>query len=273
MNKLLLRNLIKKWLPSGMVHAIQQWLLSRSVAEFKSHIARHRYGIHELSVCIGDNLAQGWYDHDWAQPEEITLLKQWSLKPGALVFDLGAHQGVVAMLLAVECSPGGRVVAVEGSSHNVLMARKNAGLNHVESIQILHAVVGEEHGGEICFSSTLNGHVRNDGVGERVPQVSIDGLAAQYGMPDVVFVDIEGYECQALAGAQTVLKRGADFFVEVHVGAGLEENGTVEQVFGSFPSSRYLLQVSAGEEMPFSLWNEGDALPDRKFFLVATLKN
>lgn len=252
-----------------MVHSIQQWLLSRSVAEFRSHIVQHRYGIHKLSVCIGDNLAQGWYDHDWEQLEEITLLKQWSLKPGALVFDLGAHQGVVAILLAVECNPGGRVVAVEGSPHNVLMARKNADLNHVESIQILHAVVGEEHGGEKCFSSTLNGHVRNDGVGERVPQVSIDGLAAQYGKPDVVFIDVEGYECQALAGARTVLKQGADFFVEVHVGAGLEENGSLEKLLGFFPKREYELYIAEEEKHPFLRWNQDAVLPDKRFFLVA----
>jgi FkbM family methyltransferase len=269
MNAHCLRKFTKKWLPSKVVHAIQQWLLGRSIAKYERHVVRHYYGNHQLSVCLGDKLAEGWYDHDFEEPEEIVLLKQWSLRPGALVFDLGAHQGVGAMLLAVECAPGGSVISVEGSLHNVLMARKNAEINQIESIHAIHAVVGDKHGGELLFSSTLNGHVQNNGGGERVPQVSIDGLAAQYGKPSLIFVDVEGYECQVLAGAHKVMETGVDCFVEVHVACGLEENGSVEKLLSFFREQDYELHISKGEGHPFVQWERGATFPDKKFFLAA----
>lgn len=268
-----IRNLIKRLLPPKAVHAIQQWLLRRHVAGYRSRVVRHRYGAHEFSVWIGDNLAEGWYDHDWEEPAEITMLEQWSLKPGALAFDLGAHQGVLAMMLAAECRPGGKVLSVEGSLHNVLAARRNAGLNHVDCITTMHAVVGGTHGGELRFSSTLDGQVQHDGTGDLVPCVSIDGLAREHGHPALVFLDVEGYECQALAGARDVLMAGSDFFVEVHVGVGLEENGTIAELLGFFDEGRYALQLAAGEGCSFSPWQRGQPVPDRKFFLLARYVN
>ena len=263
-----LREIIKWVLPAKIVYAIQQWSLRRSIANYPSRIVQHQYGIHQLSVRLSDNLAEGWYE-----PDEIALLKKGRLKPGAVVFELGAHQGVIAMLLAREAGPAGKVIAVEATRHNAEIAKENLRLNQIENVKVIHAAVAEHDGRELLFAATLDGVVRHDGAGDRVPTVSIDSLAREYGMPDVVFLDVEGYECQALAGAQAVLKQGADFLVEVHVGAELEGNGTVEQVIGQFPSSRYLLQVAAGEEMPFFFWKEGNTLPDRKFFLAATLKN
>ncbi len=53
-----------------------------------------------MTVSLEDGLAQGWYDYDWPEVPEITLLGKNSLKPGAKVFDIGAHQGVVALMLA-----------------------------------------------------------------------------------------------------------------------------------------------------------------------------
>ncbi|OYW77084.1 MAG: hypothetical protein B7Z37_06075 [Verrucomicrobia bacterium 12-59-8] len=273
MSVIFLREIIKRVLPAKMVYAIQQWSLRRSIANYPSRVVCHQYGMHKLSVRLSDSLAEGWYDRDWNEPDEITLLKKGRLKPGAVVFDLGAHQGVVAMLLAREAGPSGKVIAVEATRHNAEIARENLRLNQIENVNVIHAAVAEKDGCELFFTATLDGAVQHDGAGDRVSTVSIDSLAREHGMPDVVFIDVEGYECQALAGAHEVLGQGADFFVEVHVGAGLEENGTVEQVFGQFPSSRYLLQVSTGEEMPFFSWKEGGALPSHRFFLSATLKS
>jgi tRNA A58 N-methylase Trm61 len=46
----------------------------------------------------------------------IGLLREHGLRPGALVFDRGAHPAVVAMMLGRMVEPGGRVVAVEAST-------------------------------------------------------------------------------------------------------------------------------------------------------------
>ncbi len=47
--------------------------------------------------------------------------------------------------------------------------------------------------------------------------MTIDGLASRFGLPDVVLIDVEGYESHVLAGAANTLALGAtDFLVEIH---------------------------------------------------------
>lgn len=58
-----------------------------------------------------------------------------------------------------------------------------------------------------------------------VPSVTVDTLAKLYGMPDVVYVDVEGFELAVLNGATEALEGRPDLMIEVHVGCGLEEAG------------------------------------------------
>src|SRR5215210_926399 len=82
-------------------------------ARFRPYVARHRYGRLELSVHVADMMGRSWYDHDWAMPEEIhELAEKGRLRAGSRVFDLGAHQGVVAMMLGDLVGTTGHVVAV-----------------------------------------------------------------------------------------------------------------------------------------------------------------
>lgn len=84
-------------------------------------------------------------------------------------------------------------------------------------------------------------------------------------------MDVDGYELQALRGAANILASDADWFVEVHVAAGLEnEGGTWQEVLDFFPSDRYERLISNSE------WNE-DYVPfspsshhlNSRFFMVA----
>lgn len=265
-------SLTKRVLPQRLVYQIQQWRLKRHVSHFVPHTVRHQFGAHALWVRLTDSLAAGWYDRDCDEPLEIQFLKQGRLKPGALVFDLGAHQGVVAMLLALETLPGGRVVAVEGTRHNAEVAEQNLVLNKIANVVVLHAVVSDCDGQWVAFSNTLNGSIDASGSGESVVSVTVDSLAQTHGNPDVVFLDIEGFECQALAGARAVLESGADFFVEVHAGCGLEPHGSKEQLLDYFPSTSHDRFIAAGEGASFRPWSDAEPLPDSKFFLIAQSK-
>lgn len=262
-----LSKVFKRMLPASWVHSIKQARLRKVIASFQARTVQHQYGGHALSVRISDPIAEGWYDREYEELPEVTFLKKGRLRPGAVVFDLGAHQGVVAMMLALEAAPGGKVVAVEGTQHNAGMARENLALNHIENVTVIHAIVDEVSGRKVSFSNTLNGSVGS--VGESVISVSIDDLAAEHGVPDLVFVDVEGFECQALQGARGVLAKGADFCIEVHVGCGLELHGSKEKVAAFFPADTHRCFISFPEGTPFKPWVPGDALPDQRFFLIA----
>lgn len=221
-------------------------------ARFRPYVATHRYGRRELSVLVEDAMGRSWYDHDWAMPAEIELLAaRGRLRAGARVFDVGAHQGVVAMMLADLVGDAGTVVAVEATPHNAELARRNAALNGLAGIEVLHAA-GADTPGTLYFSPRMNGHVATeDEASVAVRAVTVDELAAEHGPPAVLFVDVEGYELHVMRGARATLdEHRPDLFVEVHMGEGLERFGDADDLLRLIPSG-YEILVSRTEEGPY----------------------
>jgi FkbM family methyltransferase len=234
-------------------------------ARYRQHLVRHTYAGFPLSLCVADSMAAQWYDRDWKMPRELAILSERKLKSGALVLDAGAHQGLIAMLLARMIAPDGRVIAIEASPQNVEIALKNCALNGISNVQVLHAAVGESSG-TLRFAPTINGQVASNGewAAVEVPAVTIDDLAERYGIPDVLFVDVEGYEAHVLKGSRRSLQSGPDCFVEVHAGCGLEKFGaTVQMLMNCFPEGYEFQFLDPDSELP-------TAELDRRFFLIAS---
>jgi|SRR5580658_4266134 FkbM family methyltransferase len=249
----------------GKLRFVRDQLAIRS---FRPKIVEHSYGGIHLRVRLADSMSARWYDSDSPELPEITFLKRRKLKSGSLVFDLGAHQGVVALRFASIVGPSGRVVAVEGGRRNFDLAMENKHLNKAENLCMLHAVVASESGIPVSFSDEINGCVNSSGT--PVISRSIDALTSEYGTPEVVILDLEGYECRALAGATQTLKAGADWCVEVHAGCGLESfGGSAEQVVQVFQDCGYDLYCYAGERDEVHAMS---TIPQGRFFLIATQK-
>lgn len=105
-----------------------------------------------------------------------------------------------------------------------------------------------------------------------VEAVTVDGLAERFGPPDVLYVDVEGYEQHVLQGAQRTLQSGSpDCFVEVHVAAGLETfGGTIAGVLAHFPAEHYDVYMRTGDEQAEFVPVNADVTKQlRRFFLVA----
>jgi FkbM family methyltransferase len=219
------------------------------------------------------------YDRDWPELGEIAFLKQAGLREGATVFNLGANHGVVAMMLAQAVGPSGIVVAVEAGATDSRAASENALLNGLEQLHCLHAAVARSEG-VVRFG--VNGEV-DSGSGrfgrERVPAVSIDGLARTYGVPDVVFMDVEGYEGEALAGAEETLAARPDWFVEVHGDEAIGRyGGSVDEVLRVFTERGYgchwakdmLGTRGDGDLLSLTRFRPmNGSVPHDRFFLVA----
>jgi FkbM family methyltransferase len=237
-----LKALARRVLPPAVIGWLRARRVRRMVGRYVPRTVRHTYAGHPLEIRLTDPLAEGWYDRDWPEQAEVTFLRQAKLCPGATVFDLGAHQGVVALILAREVGPGGRVVAVEANPHNAAACEANARLNAAKNLVVRCAAVADRPG-TLAFSASLNGQV-DDSTGAwgrvEVPAVTIDQLAAEFGPPDVLFVDVEGFECQALRGAAgTLARHRPDICVEIHLGAGLEKFGSVRELLASLPAGGY----------------------------------
>jgi FkbM family methyltransferase len=269
----MIRRFARTITPAPVRRYLQRRKLERLVAAFRRRVVEHRYGDVSLRVELADPLAAGWYDHDWPLPAELAVLRRGRLLQGARVFDVGAHQGVVGLMLAQCVGSGGRVVLVEPNPHNAAQCVRNAELNDMTWVDVERAAVSDSNG-TLRFNNGLNGAAAelSDYAGEMtVPAVMIDTLTARHGPPDVVFVDVEGFECRALAGATRTFAFRPDWFVEVHVGCGLEAaGGSVTDVLNHFPRSafdRFVHSENEPEAIPLEF--APPAKLEARFFLTA----
>ena len=210
-------------LPAIPYQRLRKAVVARRIASYKQRTVSRSYCGFPLRISLGDPVAEEWYDREWPRSREVDKL---SPNPGEVVFDLGAHQAVVAMVIGRLVGETGHVIAVEAEPHNVRAGKTNVALNGATNVEVIHAAVTSEPG-SVLFAEGLNGRLLDSGrLGTvRVPAVTIDSLAAEYGHPDAVLIDVEGAEVLALEGASETIRRGARFMIEVHLGCGLEDLG------------------------------------------------
>jgi len=259
-------------LPNSLARRIQQARARRMLAAFEKKEVRRLYGGYEFTLQIADPLGQAWYGQDTGPLPEVEFLRRFRLKPGARVFDLGAHQCVVALVLSRIVGAGGLVVAVEANAHNARVGQRNKELNSAENLRVIPAAASDR-AGVIVFNDGMNGQISDGTPSPRsiqVRAVAIDDLMAEFGQPDVVFIDVEGFECKVLAGAKRALLGTPDCFVEVHIGAGLEAlGGSLDAIVEFFPRETYKLFMCSQESPEPVPFQRGHEMTGSRFFLIA----
>jgi FkbM family methyltransferase len=204
---------LREHIPERAYRAYRLRRVRRFISNYPSRVVSHRYSGVELNVKVCDPVAAAWYDRDWPVSEEVRFLRERGILDGALVFDLGAHHAVKAALLA---AGGAEVVAVEALPHNVSAAEQNLRLNPefgARITMVTAAVTGRLGPSRIAFE--LNSRLDGDGA-LTVSGVTIDDLASRFGQPDLVYMDIEGAEAEALAGAPRTIAQRPWWMIEVH---------------------------------------------------------
>ncbi len=154
------------------------------------------------------------------EPNEFVFLDA-ILERGMTFVDGGANDGIYSLFAARRVGPGGTVLAVEpsGREHRRLLA--NLERNPDMRVIPVRAALGRAPG-EALLAVAEVGHEGQNTIGESVsnpkvatakhetvPMTTLDGLVEEHGLArvDVVKLDVEGSEVDALLGARKTIER------------------------------------------------------------------
>jgi FkbM family methyltransferase len=150
------------------------------------------------------------------RPELAFLLS--SVRNGDRIFDLGAHIGTFAIPLAQKVGPTGRIVAVEAVREYCFVAAENIALNELsDRIELRCALIAPSDRFEVVHDDANTGATffRASGDVWRGDVVTIDTLAADTFVPDVIKIDVEGLEAWALTTSTVVRNRKPVIYAEI----------------------------------------------------------
>ncbi|MFT6070711.1 MAG: FkbM family methyltransferase [Bacteriovoracaceae bacterium] len=270
-----LKSFTKSIVPTFIWNKLRSVKLKHEIDVFESFVVENLYCGEKLKVCIEDGLGNGWYAKEWGRVEEIEfLVEKGILTNGTKIFDLGAHQSVVAMILAKKCGVDGKVLALEANSHNYAVSNKNKDINNIENLVIEHAAISDVNG-EVEFNENLNGSVVSDTMKQKkvvVPSYNLDHLMKAHFTPDIIYLDVEGYEYIVLKGAEKALSLNINWFIEVH-GDELIGNfgGKAKDIFDYFSNGDFELHIGY-DNAPFVPYEPSEHKINERCFLIALKK-
>jgi FkbM family methyltransferase len=134
---------------------------------------------------------------------------QRSIKPGDVVYDIGANVGFYTLLASTLVAEHGRVYAFEPLPSNLEDLRNHLKLNRIRNSTVIEAAVSSRDG-EAYFDPSMNrsqGRLSSTGT-IVVRTVMLDSWLRQnsFRPPSLMKIDIEGAEAECLRGAEHTIR-------------------------------------------------------------------
>ena len=211
---------VRNWLRSPSVSAAWLW----DSAKFAVGIRQRLAVTPDWSLTCHPHAYKVAYQAQIVDPEQAEEFRSFLAHCSGtmLLFDIGAHFGVFSLASA---HFGGRAIAVDPSPIATRMIERQAALNGFsERIRVVQATVSDTAG----VMDMLPSGVFSDGYFKAVKgrpkreltqtqSMTTDGLAAQFGVPTHIKIDVEGHEAVVLRGAAFVLAAQSPvLFLELH---------------------------------------------------------
>lgn len=155
-----------------------------------------------------------------SMPDEQSLVAD-SLKEGDVFYDLGANAGFYAVIAAREVGSDGHVYAFEPTPELADRVRYNADINGFENLTVVEAAVCNQNGqiefGSEGFDVKNSINLADSENTIEVRAITLDEWAKAQRPPDLIMIDIEGAELDALRGAIALIREHRPIMmVEVH---------------------------------------------------------
>ena len=157
-------------------------------------------------------IEQGEYE-----PEMAAVLDQL-LTPGQTFVDLGANEGYFSVLGARLVGPTGRVIAIEPQPRLTPVLERNIALNRLTNVSLVSVAVSDTAGTAALYmapdtntgSTGLTRATRYSVGTTTVPTRTLAEVVAEVGLQtiDLLKVDIEGFEYEAILGSADLFRAG-----------------------------------------------------------------
>lgn len=152
------------------------------------------------------------------EPVATSLMLKYT-RPDFVVLDAGANIGYFSLLLADRCR---QVYAVEPDTDNFAALNGNITLNNIQNIKTFNSAFSDKtetlvlnKSAKANWHTTSKSETSTDGIS--IKAVSIDDFCgAQNIKPDIIKMDIEGFERYVIPGAKNTLKSVSYLFFELH---------------------------------------------------------
>jgi FkbM family methyltransferase len=151
------------------------------------------------------------------EPEQTQLFERY-VRPGSVVYDIGAHYGYYSLLSSTLAGDSGTVIAFEPSPANLARLRRHLELNRCVNVRIIEKAISDSEGTAHFETRTGSGvgHLADDGPLE-VRVTRLDTVADELPQPDVIKIDVEGAEMGVLEGGLLTLTAAKPvIFLSVH---------------------------------------------------------
>ena len=132
------------------------------------------------------------------------------LRPGDIVVDAGAYPGDYALFAARRVGPEGRVICFEPGERNRAVLERNIRLEGLRNLTVVPKGLWNEDTTLRFSQDGLASTALESGAGDStIPVTTLDAALAALGIPriQVLKMDIEGAEIQAIRGARETLAR------------------------------------------------------------------
>ena len=185
---------------------------------------------------------------------------QLVLKPGMTLLDIGANIGYY-VLIESGLVGDGRIVAVEPVPSNVELLKKNLELNGVGNVVVIPGAVSDRHGVQDFHLSDKSNlgtfHATGSGLknlsGEMMPVETwtVSEIAEEYGIPDLIRMDVEGHEVAILNGMLDDIRAGKTaplILFETHLTRYSKENDMASTLKSLFELGYYVRYLASSTE-------------------------
>jgi FkbM family methyltransferase len=165
---------------------------------------------------IADSSTHGFWLGYWELPNQKRFASR--LRPGDVVYDIGAHVGLYTLLSSGIVGPTGHVYAFEPFPRNAEYLRNHIKLNRFTNCTVIEGAVSGRVGSLHFDPTDLNaaGHLSESGALE-VETTSIDDFCSSARPPNAIKINAEGAEMDVLTGGRhTIAKHLPLIFLSTH---------------------------------------------------------